>query len=550
MQLKRSLWMPAVVGLIAVITGGWLLQQGQHGNVYVKSRLLQDVIRTVSDRYVEEVDPADLYDLATDGLIEQLGDPHTAILRPEDYADLRLSTTGNYGGLGIRIDEKDNWITVVQTLPSTPADRAGLRPGDRLIEADGESMAGWKADQAVRKLRGPKGAPVDLKISRLGVPEPIPVRIVRDEIHVQYVRGFLFEPGIGYIQHQQFSQKSAEDISRLVQELNAQGMKALVLDLRGNPGGLLEEGVAVSDLFLNSGSEVVETRSRIPEQNETYLSSRQPVDPDLPVIVLVDLYSASASEIVAGALQDHDRALVVGTQTFGKGSVQTLYPLPGGNYLKLTTAKWYTPSGRSIQSDRAEQHMLALRGGSAGPTTSTTGQSASAEIKLKVYYTDGGREVYGGGGINPDLVIEGEPLSEAELEFRTSLGEQVSAYSDAVFRFALAYSDANTGLRPNFEVTPKMLNALYAWLQDAGVSTDRKLFDGADRVIARDLGIQIATVAFDEEQSTRRRLVLDRQLETAIELLRKGRTQKELFALAAARQAEKVSVAREQGSQR
>ncbi len=539
MRLRKSVWMPAVIGLLAVASGGWLLQQGGHGNVYVKSRVFQQVLRTISDRYVEPVDPAELYDMAIDGMLKELGDPHSTLLRPEDYADLRLSTTGNYGGLGIRIDKKDDWITVVQTLPNTPAERAGLRPGDMLIEVNGESMRGWNPDKAVRVLRGPKGTAVDLKIRRLGVDEPIPVRIVRGEIHVVYVTAFMYAPGIGYIRHQQFSANSADEIRAAVEELKREGMKALILDLRGNPGGLLEEGVAVSDLFLDAGKPVVETRSRVADQNDVYYSEHRPVDPDLPLIVLVDGFSASASEIVAGALQDHDRALVLGTPTFGKGSVQTLYPLPGGNYLKLTTARWYTPSGRSIQRhDRERAHAVASR---AAPEPDE--QVASGDEH--VYHTDSGREVYGGGGITPDLIVRSDTLTLAERDFRNALGEKLSAYHDAVFRFAVAYSDAHPELKPDFEVTPAMLDELYASLQDAGITVERPLYDGASRLVAREIGIQLATVAFDEAASLRRRLVLDRQVETAAELLRQGRTQKQLFALAETRRGDERPTNRE-----
>jgi carboxyl-terminal processing protease len=540
MQLKRSVWVPSAVGLLAVVTGGWLLQQGAQGNVYLKSRMLQDVIRTVSDRYVEKIDPADLYDLAIEGLLEQLGDPHSTLLKPEDYSDLRLQTMGDYGGLGIRIDEKDGWITVVQTLPNTPADRTGLRSGDRLIEVNGESMRGWTSDHAVTVLRGPKGSVVDIKISRVGVDRPIPVRIVRDDIHVQYVTGFMYEPGIGYILQSQFSAKSADDILGLVDSLSNEGMRALILDLRDNPGGLLDEGVAVSDLFLKSGSEVVETRSRIADQNESYYAERRPIDPDLPVIVLVNRFSASASEIVAGALQDHDRALVVGEPTFGKGSVQTLYPLPGGNYLKLTTARWYTPSGRSIHREAADRYILAMRGSSAAEFIQVP-DSASQEA----YHTDSGRTVYGGGGITPDLVVRSDTLTTVEQQFRNSLGEQLSAYFDAVFRFSVEYVSDHPQLRPDFEVTGAMLDQLYGWLEENGIETDRVLFDGTHRVVARELAINLATVAFDEVTSLRRRLVLDRQLETAAELLRAGRTQEQLFSLAETRQAELRAAARE-----
>ncbi len=534
MRLKRSFWMPAAIGLIAVASGGWLLQQGAQGNVYLKSRVFQDVMRVISDRYVDEVDPAELYDMAIDGMIKELGDPHSGVLRPEDYSDLRLTTTGNYGGLGIRIDQKDGWVTVVQTLPKTPADRAGLRPGDRLIEVDGESMEGWTSDKAVTVLRGPEGAAVDIKIARVGVREPIPVRIVRAVIHVEYVTAFMLEPGIGYISHQQFSAQSANEIRREIAELMEQGMNGLILDLRYNPGGLLEEGVAVSDIFLKSGVEVVETRSRIPDQNDNFFAEREPIDSDLPVIVVVNRWSASASEIVAGALQDHDRALVLGEETFGKGSVQTLYPLPGGSYLKLTTARWYTPSGRSIQRERTHA-MVATTGGEGA----TEGMSASAGTGT--FYTAAGREVFGGGGISPDLVVQAELMNETEIEFRASLGDQLGAYSDAVFRYAAVYANEHPNLQPDFQVTTMMLDGLYEWLIDAEIEVDRELYNGAQRVVDRELAIQLATVGFDSEEiTTRRRMTLDPQVETAAELLREGRTPKQLFALAEIRAEESI----------
>jgi carboxyl-terminal processing protease len=531
MKFKRTLWIPTAIGLIAVVTGGWFIQQGGQGSVYAKSRLFQDVLRTVSDRYVEEIDPSELYDKAVDGFLEQLGDPHTTLLRPEDYADLRLSTTGNYGGLGIRIDQKDEWITVVQTLPNTPAERSGLRPGDRLIEVDGESMRGWNPDKAVSVLRGQKGSAVNLKIRRIGVSEPIPVRVVRDEIHVVYVTAFMLEPGIGYVRHQQFSANSADEIRVEIDRLEEEGMTRLILDLRGNPGGILEEGVAVSDIFLDNGSEVVETRSRVPDQNDAYFAERSQANPDLPVVVLVDAFSASASEIVAGALQDHDRALVIGEPTFGKGSVQTLYPLNNGNYLKLTTARWYTPSGRSIQRDyQAGEHPLLARGGAVGEPDE---RSASAG---EVYFTNSGRKVFGGGGIMPDLIVRNDTTTLVERDFRNSLGDQLADYYDAVFRFAVAYADGHPGLQPNFEITTTMLGELYAWLEDSGIAADRELYDGSRRLIKRELGVQLATVAFDEATSVRRRLVLDRQVDTAAELLSEGATQDQLFAVAETRQ--------------
>lgn len=539
MRLKKSFLTPAIVGLIAVASGGWLLQQGQdQGNVYLKATILRDAIRTISDRYVDPVDPAKLYDMAVDGMIERLGDPHTSLLRPEDYADLKLQTTGNYGGLGIRIQKRGDWVTVVSTLPNTPAERAGMRPGDRIVEVDGKSARGWSDEDAVQVLRGPKGSGVDLKVMRLGVSEPIPFRIVRDEIHVAYSTGFMYEPGIAYIQLRQFSERSADDIHAIMDSLSQQGVKGLILDLRSDPGGLLEEGVAVSDLFLKRSDEVVETRSRLADQNHTYYASHAPVDPGEPMVVLVDAYTASAAEIVAGALQDHDRALVLGEPTYGKGSVQTLYQLPAGNYLKLTTAKWYTPSGRSIQREHEGPHPVAMADDDTSTAVASEPVSASADTsQAQVYYTDNGRKVFGGGGITPDLIVEPDTLTSVERQFRKALGDKISTYSDALFRFAVEYSNEHKDLKPDFEVTPAMLDGLYQKLQSAGVDLPRDLYDGAKRLVAREIGIQVATIAFDEEVSTRRRLVLDRQVEVAADLLKQGRSQSQLFALAA-RQAE------------
>ncbi len=535
MQLRGSIWKPAIIGLTAILSGGWLLQQATNRNVYVKMRLFQDLVRTISDRYVEPVEPTDLYDLAIEGLIEGLGDPHSTVLTPDEYSELRLQTTGNYGGLGIRIDDKDGWITVVATLPNTPAERAGLRAGDRIIEVDGQSSRGWKSDDAVRVLRGPKGSPVNIRVSRVGVDDPIPFRIVRGAIHVDYVTAFMLAPEIGYVRLQQFSESAADEIRELVAALSEEGMKGLIFDLRGNPGGLLDEGVAVSDLFLDAESEVVETRSRIPEQNETYYASRNPMDPDLPVIVLVDGFAASASEIVAGALQDHDRALVVGTPTFGKGSVQTLFPLPGGNYLKLTTAKWYTPSGRSIHRESTAGELRALAPAEVGRASAAGGAGVTgSEVTTvqEVYYTDSGREVYGGGGISPDLIVRSDTLTLVERGFRGALGDQVAPYNDALFRFAVEYAHEHPNLTPGFAVGPEMLDQLYLWLLDAGIDVPRELYDGSERLIAREIGIQLALVAFDESAAMHRRLVLDAQVESAVELLSQGYSQSQLLALA------------------
>lgn len=541
MSVRKAWRAPLLVGFLALVSGGWLLQTGaQKGNVYLNQQLFTEVLRLVADRYVQPKDPAELYRMAIRGMLRELGDPYTSFLTPDDLSDLRLSTTGNYGGLGIRIDVKDGWVTVVATLPNTPAERVGLLSGDRIIEVDGQSTEGWTSEDAVRALRGPKGAPVTIRVARVGLAEPISFRIVRDEIRIVSVRTFDVEPGITYIRLDQFSEESGDEIRKLLAE-RATGLRGVLFDLRGNPGGLLEEGVAISDLFLAPGAPVVETRSRLSDQNASYKAQKAPALPaNVPMIVLVDGYSASASEIVAGSLQDHDRALVIGTPTFGKGSVQTLYHLPGGNALKVTTATWYTPSGRSIQKDHGfegEQAILA-EGASAGTAVTVSGEAIETTVDTasrQEFHTTGGRTVYGGGGITPDLVVYPDTLTTEEQAFQKAVAPKSAEYRDAIFRFAVEYARSHAELKPDFTITEAMWNELYRRLTAAGIQVERELFDASRGAIRYRLVSDLATSAFNEEVAAQRRLEQDRQFGTAVQLLREGRTPKALFTLAETR---------------
>ncbi|MCG8466983.1 MAG: S41 family peptidase, partial [Gemmatimonadetes bacterium] len=351
MKAERSWTTALVVGVITLTSGGWLINQGATGGAVEGRRLLDEVHRLIADRFVDEGSPDELYQMAIDGMLAELGDPYTDFLDPRDWEDIRYSTTGNYGGLGVRIDSKEGWITVVQVLPNSPALEQGLEVGDRIMEVEGESAEDWTRDKAVSVLRGPKGAPVNITIGRVGVDRPLAYRIVRDEIQVRQAEGFMLEGDIGFVQLIGFSRQAQEELVDSIDMLVETGARGIILDLRGNPGGLLEEGIQVTDLFLGAGVEVVETRSRLPDQNFTYRAPSGERYEEVPMVVLVNGLSASASEIVAGALQDHDRAVVVGTTSFGKGSVQTLYGLSGDNHIKITTARWYTPVGRSITKE-------------------------------------------------------------------------------------------------------------------------------------------------------------------------------------------------------
>ncbi|HEU0016667.1 MAG TPA: S41 family peptidase [Longimicrobium sp.] len=521
MKLKRTIAGPALVAGVALVSGGWLLQQGVSGqqSVFQRARIFDEVLQYVEHRYVEEHSSAELYQKAVEGLLRELGDPHTTFMTAEQYAQLHLQTTGEYGGLGIQISSRDGWITAVGILPGTPAERAGVRVGDRFLEIGGKSAEGWTDDEAVRHLRGPRGTPITVKMQRVGVDEPISFTIVRDEIHVKSVPyAYMVAPGVGYVNLTIFSETSTDEIRAAIQRLRGQGMRSLVLDLRSNPGGLLDQGVSVSDLFLPRGLSIVETRARDPRESETFRTAEPESYEGMPVAVLVDGYSASAAEIVAGALQDHDRALVLGTATYGKGSVQSLFGLSGGNYLKMTTAKWYTPSGRSIQKEfdkdaesGAEEQELEL-GADGTPITSDS-------TKRVPYRTSSGRIVYGGGGIVPDVEVKQDTATAAEKEFFAAASKKASRFQDALFRYAVEYVRANPGIGEDFPVTEAMRRELHQRVRANGIDVTWEVFEGARRFIDMQIVDEIARAKFGPSVAARRDDASDRVLQEAVRRL-------------------------------
>jgi carboxyl-terminal processing protease len=278
-------------------------------------------------------------------------DPHSAYLTPEHYKDLQMDTQGRFGGLGIEITVKNGVLTVVSPIEDTPAFKAGVKPGDMIFKIEDEFTKDMTLVDAVKRMRGLPGTKINISIKREGVPELIDFSLVRDTIRVQSVRSRVLDTGYGYIRLAQFQERSDRDVQRALEKLTAEkgGLKGLVLDLRNNPGGLLTQAVRVSDLFLDAGM-IVYTEGRIESQKQKYFAQKNGSWMDFPIVVLVNAGSASASEIVAGALQDHKRAIVLGGKTFGKGSVQTILPLDDNSALRLTTARYFTPKGRSIQA--------------------------------------------------------------------------------------------------------------------------------------------------------------------------------------------------------
>jgi carboxyl-terminal processing protease len=528
---RKNVFLFGLVGAIAFTSGGWLLQRGgeRAGNVYQKARLFENVVAYLSEYYVDSLDEGHLYDLAIDGMLKELKDPYTSFLRAEDFEDLTVSTTGNYGGLGIRIEPNDGWIQVVQPLPDTPAERLGVQAGDRIVEVDGESTHEWSSDKAVSRLRGEPGSSVTITVVRAGVPEPVRFTITRERIHVASVEGAtVLSGGVGFIRLLGVSEASAQELSGEITRLRSEGARSLILDLRNNPGGLLNEGVAVADLFLDRGQLVVETRGRAPGASGVFKASRAQAWPDMPIVVLVNGNSASASEIIAGALQDHDRALVVGTTTFGKGLVQSVVELgPGPQALKLTTGRWFTPSGRQLERpSRRETALIASADEDAQADT------AVADSTRPKFYTDAGRVVFGGGGIIPDRVVRPDSLSTGEQGFARALGSRIPEYRAALSAYALDVKGRNGVTDAGFTVTAAMRRGFIAQMRERGIDLPDSIFAGATDLLDEQLGDEITRYLFGRPAEIRRQVARDAQVRAATAVLGRARTPAELFALA------------------
>ncbi|MEQ9639635.1 MAG: S41 family peptidase [Alphaproteobacteria bacterium] len=332
--------------------------QADNAETYRQLNLFGDVFERVRADYVEPVDEAELVEAAINGMLRSL-DPHSSYLNAKNFRDMQVQTRGEFGGLGIEVTMENGVVKVVSPIDETPADRAGLKAGDFITHLDGEAVLGLTLSQAVEKMRGPVNAAIVLTVARPGEEQPFDVSIVRDVIRIQSVRSRL-EGDIGYVRITSFNEQTELGLDKAVDKIKAEldgELRGLVLDLRNNPGGLLDQAIAVSDAFLDQG-EIVSTRGRADSDIQRYSAREGDLMDGKPVIVLVNGGSASASEIVAGALQDHRRGVILGTKSFGKGSVQTIIPLQGHGAVRLTTARYYTPSGRSIQATGIEPDII------------------------------------------------------------------------------------------------------------------------------------------------------------------------------------------------
>ena len=521
----------ALLAFVGFLSGGWFFQgpNSQANNARQRARVFESVLRYVAEYYVDSIDTGQLYDMAIEGMLDQLQDPYTSFLRETSFEELSISTTGDYGGVGLRIDSRDGWIQVVSPIADSPAARAGLVSGDQIVEVEGQSTQGWTTQKAAHILRGEPRTDVSITVRRAGFADSLNFTITRAKIHVNSVEGTkMVAPKVGYLHLTTVSRQSTSEVLEAITQLRSQGAKGIIFDLRFNPGGILEEGAALADLFLDQGQVIVETRGRGPSATETYVAKRSQAWPDMPLVVLVNRATASAAEIISGALQDHDRAIVLGSPTFGKGVAYLLIEVADNQAVTITSSRWYTPSGRSIQRGISGSRALSLIARERSP------DSMAVDPEATEFRTDAGRLIDAGdGGIQPDIFLPRDTLTDGEQLFRGTIGSKLPDYRNVLTRYARELKGQNAVADPEFDVTDGMLSTILQSLRAAGIGMPDSIFEGGRSLVAEQFGLELTRYAFSREAELRRSAATDNQIIKAIELLQQARSTEELLALAA-----------------
>ena len=460
------------------------------------------LLSLVQSRAADTVDPRVAIEGSIRGLVRTL-DPHTNYLDPDDYRGMLEEQQGSFSGLGIVISKPstDKPLTVISPLEGTPAFNAGIRAGDVISQIEGVDTLDMTIDEALKRLKGPKGTPVTITVTRPGYDEVLHFTIVRDDIPTNSIRqAFLIRPGIGFIKIENFTRTTDHELEEKIKAMQKQGMTRLVLDLRRNPGGLLEQAVRVADRFLGKDQMIVYTKGRINGSDQEYRSTGTGNRADLPLVVLVDKFSASASEIVAGAMQDHDRGLIVGNTTWGKGLVQTVYPLSHDAALALTTARYYTPSGRLIQRDynSLEDYL-----------SHDEKEEDLVKSAKEVRHTDGGRTVYGGGGIHPDVIVDLDPTPKFVDQLERA---------QIFFHFAVDYNARHKSVPKGFEVTVQVLQEFQAFLDKRKVKWTPEDIESSRERLKSEIKEAIASALWGFEEGYKVYAESDRQIQKALEL--------------------------------
>lgn len=512
----RARWAAlASILVLTFLSGGWLLRPrpAAEGGVYEQARLFEGVVGAINRHYIDSLGEGDLYQRAADALVGSLHDPYAELLLRDSYRDYQRQMAGTEIDLERGPSESAWEGRVVGDV---------IAPGDEVLSIDGQNTRGWSAERLDEALKRGTSPTVTIVVRPRGAAQPVVRRFTRTEVHVSAAsRGVLLPGKVGYVVLRRMSQGSADELRSAVDTLVAQGMTSLVLDLRSNPGGLIREGVAVAGLFLQTGDTVATSVGRSLHHEKTYLADLPGGWDDLPLAVLVNRGTASSAELVAGALQDHDRAVIVGTPTYGKGVLQTTYPIGDDVALKLTTARWYTPSGRSVQRPRADS-----AGGPGNRLPST---------RPRVFFSSRGRVVPDASGILPDLLVRALPRSEGERLLAGRLGDQMNRLRDVLAGYA-AELRAGQVAEPDpaeaVAITPERRDTLFARLEQAGVQLDRGTYDQAGSFIEEQLGNELARAFFGSDSLIRRKARSDRQLQAALQVIRSAPTQDDALTAA------------------
>lgn len=553
---SRSRKLLLILGIVAFLSAGYVFgadAQRKDGDAkgartreyYDSLELFGRVYERISRNYVDDLDPQELIDAAISGMLDEL-DAHSQLLTEASYDDLMTQTQGEFGGLGIQITVRDEWITVVSPIEGTPAYLMGIQGGDQIVEIEGETTEGWRTTDAVKKLRGPKGTEVTIGIRRPGEDAVRSYTITRDIIKLESVPyAFMIdeESKVGYVRITNFARTTTRELREALSELDDQGMERLLVDLRYNPGGLLTAAKDVSELFLEQGDLIVYTKGRYMRNNLSYYASGQGTRDwnQTPMVVLVNGSSASASEILAGAIQDHDVGLIMGRTSFGKGSVQTVFDLPPDKALKLTTARYYTPSGRSIHRDRLRSGELTEDATAEGLEIEGAAEDVES-TEPEIFFTDMGREVYGGGGINPDVDIEPSLLSDTE----------VCLERDGIFfTYATEYAIDHEDIPDGFQVSEEMLDEFFTraaerenlqtYLEEFELEWSRGLLEENREYVSSGILRELERRFHGAEDAYQISIQADGQLWEAVDLLRQSESRLDLFRVAEEYNARKLA---------
>ncbi len=512
-RFPRARWVALVTVLaLSFVSGGWLMRPAPstEGGIYQQARLFENVVLAIHRHFIDSLGEGDLYQRAAGALVGSLHDPYADLLVGEGFREYQRQMSGIEVDLG---PDKGPTESGMEGLGG------GLSPDDEVLSIDGTSTRGWSADRLAEALRRGASRIVTVVIRPRGSNREVVRHLTRTSVHVPAAsRGLMVEPKVGYVILRRMSEGAAEELRAVVDRLVGEGMTGLVLDLRSNPGGLIREGVAVASLFLQPGDTIAASVGRSPEHSKVYIAGESAGWDGLRLALLINRGTASSAELIAGALQDHDRAVIIGTASYGKGVLQTTYPLGEDVAIKLTTARWFTPSGRTVQ--RLPLDTLAAQDFLIPPS------------RPRTFKTDGGRPVADASGIMPDLLVRALPPSEGERLLTSALGDDMDRFRSTLLAYAAELRESGTVANDSFTITPEMRDGLYQRLQEADIPLDRTAYDSAGDFVAEQLGCEIAREMFGSESVLRRQAKSDRQLQSALRVLRGHRDQSDVIAAA------------------